>query len=60
VRWFLKNLWSSKKPGWRILRMSTLIIVGLVAIVTLFEDKYIYYPAKYPQGDWNLTVRFAR
>jgi hypothetical protein len=60
VRWFLKTLWSSKKVGWRVGRISAMICIGLGAVVILFEDKYIYYPAKYPEGDWNIRRPLAR
>jgi fermentation-respiration switch protein FrsA (DUF1100 family) len=60
VRKFLKNLWSSKKVAWRVGRMSAMICIGLGAVVIFFEDKFIYYPAKYPEGDWTVGSQFPR
>lgn len=32
--------------------MMLMLLVGLVILVMAFEDKFIFYPAKYPEGYW--------
>ena len=36
------------------------VLTGLIVLVTVFEDKLIFFPAKYPEGDWNIIARSAR
>ena len=51
---FFRNLWSNNGPGWRTSRiMLTVCIVALILIMA-FEDKLIYFPAKYPEGSWAI------
>jgi uncharacterized protein len=54
VKRFFKNLWSSRKPGWLSIRIILLLAVGLLAFVMLFEDRFIYFPSKYPEGAWDV------
>lgn len=54
IKQFFKNLWSSKRLGWVGLRVLLLLIVGFVAFVMLFENRFIYFPSKYPEGDWEV------
>ena len=54
VKRFFKNLWSSRKPGWLSVRIILLLVTGLVTFVMLFEDRFIYFPSKYPEGDWDV------
>lgn len=51
---FFRNLWGSRKVPWLAARMALLLAAGLVAFVMLFEDRFIYYPAKYPEGAWDV------
>ena len=51
----LKSFWRSKRFGWRIARMSVMLCVGLVILITFFEDRFIYYPVKYPEGEWDVS-----
>ena len=37
-----------------------LLVVGLVIFVMAFEDKFIYFPAKYPDGFWEVNDIPAR
>ncbi len=48
------KLWSSKQPGWRIARVAILLCAGIVVLVMAFEDKLIFFPAKYPEGFWSV------
>jgi pimeloyl-ACP methyl ester carboxylesterase len=59
MRRALKYLWSSKSFIMRLTRMALMLIAGLLIMVMFFEDRFIYYPAKYPEGDWQI-VSFAR
>jgi uncharacterized protein len=51
---FLRNLWGSRRPLWLGLRVLLLLVAGLLAFVMLFEDKFIYFPSKYPEGEWDV------
>ena len=39
---------------WRILRIILLSYVGLIVIIMIFEEKLIFFPAKWPNGRWHL------
>lgn len=39
---------------WLMARIALLLVVGLVAFVMLFEDRFIYFPTKYPEGAWDV------
>jgi uncharacterized protein len=54
VKRFIKNLWSSKKFGWRITRVLVMLCAGLMVLLMAFEDKLIFFPAKYPEGFWSV------
>ena len=56
---FFKNLWGSRRPGWLAARIALLLAAGLVAFVMLFEDRFIYFPTKYPEGAWDVEGRGA-
>lgn len=51
---FLKILWTSKSFAMRLTRVALLLVIGFLIMVMFFEDKFIYYPAKYPEGDWRI------
>ncbi len=59
VRRFFKNLWGSRRPVWLTARIVLLLVAGLVAFVMLFEDRFIYFPSKYPEGAWDVDRRGA-
>lgn len=50
---FVVNLWANKNFGWRMARIVVLLCVGFAGYVMLFEDSFIYFPAKYPAGAWG-------
>jgi fermentation-respiration switch protein FrsA (DUF1100 family) len=54
---FFRNLWGSRKAPWRAVRIALLVVAGLVAFVMLFEDRFIYFPTKYPEGAWDVAAR---
>ncbi|MDQ3818756.1 MAG: alpha/beta hydrolase [Acidobacteriota bacterium] len=54
IKRFFKNLWGSKRPGWMISRVLLLLAICFVAFVMLFENSFIYFPSKYPEGNWDV------
>jgi fermentation-respiration switch protein FrsA (DUF1100 family) len=53
---FFRNLWGSRRPAWLAARIALLLAAGLVAFVMLFEDRFIYFPTKYPEGAWDMSA----
>jgi pimeloyl-ACP methyl ester carboxylesterase len=60
VKRFFKNLWSNTGFPWRLARIMLLLVVGLIIFVMAFEDKFIYFPSKYPDGFWEVDDLPAR
>ncbi len=50
----LRNLWSSRRPGWRLLRITLMLVVGTLGYVMIFEESFIYFPSRYPVGRWDV------
>lgn len=50
---FLVNLWRNKDAGWRLARIVLLLVAGVSGYVVAFESRFIYFPSKYPEGDWR-------
>ena len=57
---FAENFLRGSTFGWRALRVLLASAVGLLLCISMFEDKLIYFPAKYPQGRWEVTDPPAR
>ncbi|HYO98983.1 MAG TPA: alpha/beta hydrolase [Pyrinomonadaceae bacterium] len=57
---FFVNFWSNKNFGWRMARIFALLCAGLAGYVMLFEDSFIYFPSKYPEGIWEREQPRAR
>ncbi|HEX8422962.1 MAG TPA: alpha/beta hydrolase [Pyrinomonadaceae bacterium] len=57
---FIVNLWATKNFGWRVARIVLLLSAGLAGYLMLFEDSFIYFPAKYPAGAWERREPQAR
>ncbi|HEY0101221.1 MAG TPA: alpha/beta hydrolase [Pyrinomonadaceae bacterium] len=57
---FIFNLWANKSFGWRMARIVLLLCAGLAGYLMLFEDSFIYFPAKYPAGAWERAELRAR
>jgi len=57
---FVVNLWANKNFGWRMARIVVLLSLGFAGYVMLFEDSFIYFPAKYPAGVWEREKLQAR
>lgn len=56
----VKVLWSNQGAGFRIARILVLLSAGIVVLVMTFENKLIFFPSKYPQGQWSPDITFAR
>jgi hypothetical protein len=56
VKRFFKYFWTSKSVGMTLARMAMMLIVGFVILIMFFEDSFIYYPSKYPEGEWNVEA----
>jgi fermentation-respiration switch protein FrsA (DUF1100 family) len=54
IKRFFRNLWGSRRPLWLSLRLLLLLISGFLIFVMLFEDRFIYFPSKYPEGIWDV------
>jgi pimeloyl-ACP methyl ester carboxylesterase len=50
----IRDLWFSTAFIWRLARIMLMLIAGLVIAIMAFEDKLIYFPAKYPDGFWDV------
>lgn len=52
----LANLWKNKDWKWRVGRIMIMVSLGipllLILPVMIFEEKFIYFPVKYPEGFW--------
>jgi fermentation-respiration switch protein FrsA (DUF1100 family) len=57
---FVVNFWANKNFGWRIARILLLLCACLLGYVMLFEDSFIYFPSKYPEGAWETGRPRAR
>jgi fermentation-respiration switch protein FrsA (DUF1100 family) len=57
---FVVNFWAGRDFGWRIARIVALLGACLLGYVMLFEDSFIYFPAKYPEGAWQREPPRAR
>lgn len=39
---------------WRTVRGGLLIYLGIMLMFALFENSLVYFPSRYPDGDWSL------
>ena len=47
-----------RRLRWAVVRVVSLVLVvyvGLIGCVMTFEDRFIYFPTKYPDGLWDLA-----
>jgi uncharacterized protein len=54
LRRFLTALWRNTGFGWRLARVAATLAAAGVTLVVVFESRFIYFPAKYPEGDWRV------
>ena len=52
---FAANLWRNTGAGWRLARILLLFCVGVAAAIMMFEHRFIFYPAQYPAGRWDVA-----
>ena len=43
---------SRRSFVWRIVRVALITYIALLVLMMLMENQLIYFPAKYPAGDW--------
>ena len=60
MRRLFNNLWRNTGFPWRLARIILLLVTGLAGFIMAFEDKFIYFPAKYPDGFWEVESIPAR
>ena len=48
------RFWRSNAIFWRIFRISFMAFLGMAAFTMLFEEKFIFFPSRYPSGRWDL------
>ena len=60
VKQFLRRIYSGGGPGSRIARIMILLCAALTLIIMAFEDSFIYFPSKYPEGFWAIENVSAR
>jgi uncharacterized protein len=51
---FIAALWRNEGAGWRLARVVALFAVGALIAIVVFESRFIYFPSKYPEGDWRV------
>ena len=50
---FFARLWRDTGTGWRLARIVLLLAAAVPVVFVVFESRFIYFPAKYPEGDWR-------
>jgi len=38
---------------WSMVRIVLLVVIIMLAIIVLFEDRFIFFPSRYPEGRWD-------
>ena len=38
---------------WRLVRLCLFFVIGFCVAIMLLENGFIYFPSKYPEGDWH-------
>ncbi len=56
----VQNFWRSNGFLWRIARIILMVCIVALILIMAFEDKLIYFPAKYPEGSWTVSETCAR
>jgi fermentation-respiration switch protein FrsA (DUF1100 family) len=51
---FLGRLWRDTGAGWRLARVTAVLAAVALILIVVFESRFIYFPAKYPEGDWRV------
>jgi len=56
----VENFWRNNGFFWRIARIMLMVCIVTLVTIMAFEDKFIYFPAKYPEGSWTVRETCAR
>ena len=54
-----RRIW---RVAWRVVRVAATVYVGFALLAMFFEERLIFFPSRYPEGDWQprgLTVEDA-
>jgi fermentation-respiration switch protein FrsA (DUF1100 family) len=51
---FVANSWRNTDAGWRLARIVSLLAAVGLTLIIVFESRFIYFPSKYPEGDWRV------
>ena len=63
MKQLLKTLIGSTSFRWRstrVILMTAVGLIGLIACFMAFEDKFIYFPSQYPDGFWEIDNPLVR
>jgi len=60
MRDFIRNLLRGSAFGWRAARGLLAVALGLLVCIVMLEDKLIYFPARFPEGQWDVNRIPAR
>lgn len=55
-----KTFWCSDGFLWRMARIMLMVCIFTLILIMAFEDKFIYFPARYPDGFWTVKETCAR
>jgi fermentation-respiration switch protein FrsA (DUF1100 family) len=55
VKQFAKTVLTNDSFRWRVARVILLTAATSIVLIMAFEDKFIYFPSKYPDGFWNVA-----
>jgi uncharacterized protein len=44
----------ARRMLWRLVRVGLLTYLGILLVFTAFETSLVYFPSRYPDGDWEL------
>lgn len=50
-----RKLWSERRWYWRLPRLLVLFCLLSCGCAMLMENRLVYFPSKYPEGDWGLA-----
>ncbi len=41
---------------WRFIRLGLIVYLGILLVFTLLENSLVYFPSRFPDGDWSLKA----
>jgi fermentation-respiration switch protein FrsA (DUF1100 family) len=50
------QFWKSKSFAVRLARMAVMLAAGFIITIMAFEDRFIYFPEKFPEGQWDIKT----